>query len=87
MSWDDLEALDQATDIRDVEQKRDDLDRLTLRVFGSEDGKKLLQWLRNTTIEQPTAVPGSSSDFAFYREGQNSIVRDIEARINRARNL
>jgi len=42
MSWDELDAIGQNTDIRDVDQKRDDLSRLMLRVFGDEDGQKLL---------------------------------------------
>jgi hypothetical protein len=46
-----------------------------------------MAWLRATLLEQPVAVPGAVADFAFYREGQNSVVRDIEARIKRARNL
>ncbi len=85
MSWDELEAI--PTDIRDVTQRSEDLDRLCLRVLGSEDGQKLMAWLRATLLEQPVAVPGAVADFAFYREGQNSVVRDIEARIKRARNL
>jgi len=32
-------------------------------------------------------LPGSDSSYAFYREGQNSIIRDLEARIIRARKL
>lgn len=87
MSWEELEAIGQAADVREVNQKREDLDRLVLRVMGSEDGQALLRWLRDTILEQPVAVPGASSDYAFYREGQNSVVRDLEARIKRARNL
>ena len=84
--WEDL---DQALplDVRDVSQAREDLDRLALRVFGSEDGQKLLAWLRQTVLEQPVALPGSDSSYAYYREGQNSIVRDIEARLIRARKM
>lgn len=84
--WEDL---DQALplDIRDVAQAREDLDRLALRVFGSDDGKKLLAWLRQTVLEQPVALPGSDSSYAYYREGQNSIVRDIEAKLIRARKM
>jgi len=55
-----------------------------LRVLGTEDGKKLVLWLRQSYLEQPVALPGSASDYAFYREGQNSIVRDLEARISRS---
>lgn len=84
--WDDLEqAL--PLDVRDVKQKKDDIDRLCLRVFGSEDGIKMMEWLRQTILEQPVALPGSDSSYAFYREGQNSIIRDLEARIIRARKL
>lgn len=87
MSWEELEAIGQPADVREVNQQREDLDRLVLRVMGSEDGQALLRWWRDTILEQPVAVPGASSDYAFYREGQNSVVRDLEARIKRARNL
>jgi len=84
--WDDLEqAL--PLDIRDAGQQRDDVDRLCLRVFQSEDGQKLIEWLRHAVVEQPVALPGSDPSYAYYREGQNSIVRDIEARLIRARKL
>ena len=84
--WEDLEqAL--PLDVRDVSQQRDDLDRLCLRVLGSEDGKKLMKWLRDAVVEQPVALPGSDPSYAFYREGQNSIIKDLEARLIRARKM
>jgi hypothetical protein len=83
--WDDLEAL--PLDVRDVSQAREDLDRLALKVLGSEDGAKLMAWLRQTVLEQPVALPGSDSSYAYYREGQNSIVRDLEAKLIRARKM
>ena len=70
-----------------VAEANEDLDRLALRVFSNDDGQKLLAWLRQTVLEQPVALPGSDSSYAYYREGQNSIVRDIEARLIRARKL
>ena len=84
--WEDL---DQALppDVRDVQQKRDDLDRLCLRVLGGEYGEKLMKWLREAVVEQPVALPGSDPSYAYYREGQNSIVKDLEARLIRARKL
>jgi hypothetical protein len=84
--WDDLEQ-GLPLDIRDIQQARDDIDRLSLRVLGDEDGKKLMEWLRQTVLEQPVALPGSDSSYAYYREGQNSIVRDLEARLIRARKM
>lgn len=84
--WEDLqESL--PLEKGDANQKRNDLDRLCLRVLGDEDGQKLMEWLRKAVVEQPVALPGSDPSYAYYREGQNSIVRDLEARLIRARKL
>lgn len=83
--WEDLEAV--TPDIRDVTTKTDDLNKLCLRVFGDEDGQRLMQWLNEAYLNQPVAVPGSDPSFAFYREGQNAVIRDLIARITKARNL
>lgn len=85
MSWEDLETP--AADVRDVNQQREDLARLTLRVFGTEDGQKLLAWLKQMYVDVPIAVPGADPSHAFFAEGQRNVVRDIEARINQARKI
>ena len=85
MSWEELEAIGQPSDIREVDQKREDLARLTLRVFSSEDGQKLLQWLQLMYVNVPIAMPGTDPSHAFFAEGQRTVVRDIEARIKTAR--
>jgi hypothetical protein len=87
MSWDELDAIGQTTDIREVTQQREELARLTLRVFANEDGQKLLEWLRAMYVNVPIAVPGTDPSHAFFAEGQRNVVRDIEARINQARKL
>jgi len=87
MSWEDLEKADYADDIREVKQQREDLARLTLRVFANEDGQKLLDWLRQMYVDVPVAVPGADPSHAFFAEGQRTVVREIIARINQARNL
>ncbi len=84
--WDDLDQP-LTPDIREANQQRDDLARLTLRVFGSEDGQKLLQWLRDVYVNVPIAVPGTDPSHAFFAEGQRTVVRDLEARITQARKL
>lgn len=84
--WDELEAL-MGQDVRDAQQGRDDLNRLVMRVFTSEDGTKLLEWLEQTYVDVPVAVPGADPSHAFYAEGQRSVVRDIKARISLARKL
>lgn len=85
MSWEELEQIGQTPDVRDVEQKREDIARLCLRVFGSEDGQALLAWLRQMYVDVPIAVPGADPSHAFFAEGCRNVVRDIEARINQAR--
>lgn len=69
------------------QDNQDDIDRLYLRVFGSDDGQKLHEHLRSLTIEQPTWYPGEDASHGFAREGQNSLVREIERRMQRARSL
>ena len=84
--WDEIEAL-ATPDIRDTDQKRDDLDRLVLRVLGTEDGQRLLIWMRQMYVDVPIAVPGTDSSHAYFADGQRSVVRDLQARIKRARKL
>lgn len=79
MSWDDLEP-----DVTIPEdRKRDDLDILIARTFSTENGQKVLAWLRETYLENPSWQPGAESSYGFYREGQNAVIRDIEKRIKR----
>jgi hypothetical protein len=87
MGWDELDSADQTSDIREVKQQREDLMRLTLRVFGTEDGQKLMEWLRQMYVDVPVAVPGADPSHAFFAEGQRNVVRDLIARINQARKL
>ena len=81
--WDDLEAVDKV-DITEVTTKREELDRLTKRVFSTEDGQKLLRWMREVYLENPSWQPGADNSYGYWREGQNAVVRDLEARIRRA---
>ena len=61
-------------------QDQDELDRLYLRVFTTDDGEKLLKHLQSKTID------GAEPSFGYAREGQNSIVREIKSRIERVKN-
>lgn len=81
--WAGLDAA-QAPDVREPAQAGDDLDRLIARVFGNAEGKKLLEWLRETYVEPAVCQPGVSADFGFYREGQRYVVIDLETRLTRA---
>lgn len=67
---------------RAAEQWR--VDSLLASVFGTPQGREVLAFLRARTIEQPCWVPGQDASHGYAREGQNSIVREIEKRIQRA---
>jgi hypothetical protein len=85
MSWDELALTDeQEIDSKDFVDPQE-LNRLYFRVFNTEDGQKVLKHLRAITIEQPSFIPGESASYGYCREGQNSIVREIEKRVQRAR--
>jgi hypothetical protein len=62
-----------------------DIDILMARTFATEEGRQVLAWLRRVTIETPAWAPGQEASFGYAREGQNSIVREIERRIERAK--
>lgn len=79
MSWDELEPTTNMPE----DHKRDDLDILIARTFSTEQGQKVLTWLRQAYLENPSWQPGAESSFGYYREGQNSVIRDIEKRIKR----
>jgi hypothetical protein len=81
--WDDIDAIPTA-DVKEVTTKREELDRLAKRVFSTEDGQKLLKWMREVYLENPSWQPGADNSYGYWREGQNAVVRDLEARIRRA---
>ena len=63
------------------------LDLLYATVFNSPDGLKVLKHLESTTIDQPCWFPGTEASQGYFREGQNSLVRQINSRIRRAKNV
>ena len=84
MSWAALQP--NPVPVLDADQTTIDLDKLYLRVFSTKDGSQVLKHLRAVTIEQPTWYPGEEASHGYAREGQNSLVREIERKIERARN-
>ena len=61
-----------------------ELDKLYQRVFSSNDGKKLLIHLKKTYLDTPTWTPGYDSSFGYFRDGQNTIIREILIKMKRA---
>jgi hypothetical protein len=81
--WDFFDAAEASN--ADEKPAKQDIDILMARAFGSPEGKQVLAWLRDVTIEVPAWVPGQDASYGYAREGQNSLVREIERRIERAK--
>jgi hypothetical protein len=80
--WDGVDSS--VTHLEMPNSAQRDIDIQFKRCFDSEAGKKVLEHLRTITVDQPAWVPGADPSFGYAREGQNSLVREIEQRIKRA---
>lgn len=83
--WEGLN--EQVQDIRSAEQVVNDLNKLCLRVFTTEDGAKFLTWLQKTYVDIPVAIPGTEPAHAFFNEGSRTVVRDIVWKMEKAKSL
>lgn len=83
VGWDGVEANVTPLRMRNSDSQRA-IDIAYRKTFMTEEGKKVLEHLRSVTVEQPAWIPGAEPSYGYAREGQNSIVREIEQRIRRA---
>jgi hypothetical protein len=79
--WDDLEGSEEF----EPDQKGVDLNLMFARTFSTDEGKKVLAWMRDFYLEQPCWEPGADTSLGVFREGQNSVIRDIETRMRKAK--
>ena len=57
------------------------------RCFHGEGGKEVLEYLSKYFLELPVANPGENSNWAYFREGQNDIIRRIKSLIIKGEKL
>jgi|TARA_A100001391_G_scaffold41007_1_gene23311 hypothetical protein len=81
--WEGIDVLDEKSIASKDNQL--ELDKAFARTFETEEGRKVLKYLVTRTMHQPTWIPGGDTSFGFAREGQNSIIREIQTRIERAK--
>ena len=77
------EGVDAVVSHLPLNKEQRELDLLYARTFRTEEGIKVLEHLKSITTDQPCWIPGADPSFGFAREGQNSIIREIEQRIKR----
>ena len=82
--WDELRPADNS-DLTKHKKMQDELDLEFVRCFSTEAGQVVLNYLKSVTLEQPGWYPGEDPSHGYAREGQNSIVREIERRVERGR--
>lgn len=69
------------------QQEASELAKLTSRVFGTSDGKKLLDYLVERHITKPIATPNSDIITIGIRQGQANIVLNILEQIDKTKEL
>lgn len=84
LNWDLTQEQDK-TSIEETQRKQYETDHLFATCFGTPSGKKVLEWLSLHTLDSPTWWPGKPTDYGYFREGQNSLIRQIKAKIQNAK--
>lgn len=82
--WDGVNA-ESPNPLEYSQTKEAEIDRSVARVLESEDGQRMMEWLTDAYLHQPAWAPGYSTDYGFFREGQNTLVREIQNKANRAK--
>ena len=83
--WDGIQVLENEVN-QETKNEQLEIDKTFARTFETEEGRKCLNFLIGKTIDQPTWVTGGDSSHGYVREGQNSVVREIKMRMERAKN-
>jgi hypothetical protein len=89
LNWDIGNPEADKSQIEEAAKKAYEIDHLFATVFGTPSGKKVLEWLTLHTLDTPSWWPGIDYNkgiaHGFFREGQNSLVRQIKAKIQNAK--
>ena len=86
--WDFFKKDPDQTAVKEVQEKSRDLNMAFSKVFETPAGKLVLAHFEKNTLGQMTfnpQVPLNPVYTAFFREGQNSIIREIKDRIEKGK--
>ena len=74
------------TEQLEIQRQKDyEQDVAFLVAFSTPNGKKVMDWLQLHVLDAPTWWPSQPSEYGYFREGQNSLVRQIKDKIKRAK--
>ena len=89
LNWNIDDDKPNTSQIKAAKDKEHELDVQFLKTFSTPAGKEVLQWLISHTLDTPTWWPDADINKAtangFFREGQNSLIRQVKAKIQRAK--
>lgn len=69
----------------EAEIKAKEVNAWFTKCFETEAGRKVLEYLKTHTLEKPCFLVGQSHDIGIWREGQNNLMREIFARIEKGK--
>lgn len=84
LDWDIPTETDKGN-LEEARQKEYEQNIDFMKTFSTASGKKVLDWLESNTLGSPTWWPSQSEKFGYFREGQNSLVRQLKSKIQQAR--
>lgn len=58
------------------------LSELCYAALNNPEGKELLKFLYVAFIRKPVADPSKNSNYAYFREGENNIIRKLKVAID-----
>ena len=82
--WDGVNA-ESPLPLEYAQTEQAEIDRTIGRVLESKDGKRMMGWLKSAYLDQPCWAPGYDTDYGFFREGQNTLIREIQMKALRAK--
>lgn len=88
--WEAVFAADQRQKTSETDEQRQERLQISkdfVATFSSDHGKRVLDYFKKHTLNQPSWVPGFVEGQAQFREGQNQIIREIEQKIHTSNNI
>tara|TARA_Y100000310_G_scaffold25794_1_gene24656 strand:+ start:576 stop:869 length:294 start_codon:yes stop_codon:yes gene_type:complete len=82
--WDGVEA-EPPTQPEYAATEQAQIDKAIARMFATKEGEEVMDFLTDAYLHQPCWAPGFTTDYGFFREGQNTLIRELQARIKRAK--
>jgi len=79
--WDAIDSIKEEHE-KKLSENTNKLSQLICNVFNTSSGKELLEFLVDQFLYKTVASPQDAASYAYFREGQNSLVRQFLKAVN-----